>query len=138
MTLLEAITTILVTHSSKGAISPDILAPEIIATADRHGVNPYLLTKIVLVESRGIASAVNLSTDDHGLMQINERTRESSGISTWCVKQWQCNLHVGTKILARVLKMRNGRPCMFNVGPRGRLPKYETTCKKYEAKLAAL
>lgn len=136
--MLTLITSLLMANAAPNAIPASELAPAIIYTAARHGVNPVLVTQIILVESRGIQSAYNAKTEDHGLMQINEKTRIAYNLSTWCVKQWQCNLNSATRILADMLKMRGGRACMFNVGPRGRLPQYETACLRYESKLVSM
>lgn len=136
--MTATILSMLLTHAAPQSVPAEELAAEIMHAAEKTGVDAILLTRVVLVESRGVPSAYNRETIDHGLMQINERTRISAGITPWCVKQWRCNLHAGAKILAGMLRMRNGRECVYNLGPKGRLPQYEAACKKYEAKLASL
>lgn len=136
--MLQVITALLLTHAAPGSVSPTELAPAIVATATRHSVDAVLLTQVLLVESRGKATAINHESDDHGLMQINERTRELYGFSKWCVKQWQCNLNAGAKVLADALRIKNGRPCVYNGGPRFRLEKYAFACDNYERKLATI
>lgn len=136
--MLELITAMLLSNSSLQAVPAEKLAPAIVAAANRHNVSAVLITQIILVESRGVASAYNSKTSDHGLMQINERTRVAYSISKWCAKQWQCNLDSATRILADMYKISGARPCFFNIGPKGRFEEYRKTCEKYEAKLWAL
>jgi len=135
MTTLSAILVMLSTHSAPTAVPAQELAPAIIYAALRHDVDPKLLTRILLVESRGIATAINTATDDHGLMQINKRTQALYGISDWCVKIWQCNLDKAAKILA---DMPEDRTCRFNVGTRRIVGRLEEACLKYERKLASI
>jgi soluble lytic murein transglycosylase-like protein len=133
--MLEIIVAMLVANSTPGAVPAEQLAPAIVAAGSRHGIDPTLVAQIVLVESGGVPGAYNASTEDHGLMQINEATRKAYNVSMWCAKQWQCNLDSATRILADMWRIRGARPCMFNLGPRGRLPQYETSCLRYEKKL---
>ena len=136
--MIEVITALLVTYSAPGAISATELAPAIIETANKHNLSPILLTRIILIESKGLPGAFNADTIDHGLLQINERTRAAYGLTDTCVRDWRCNLDAGAKILADMLAMEGSRPCVFNVGPRGRFKKYETACLRYERKLASI
>lgn len=136
--MLDLVLTLVVANSAPGAVPAAELAPAIRYAANRHGVDPVLLARIVMVESRGVANAYNAKSQDHGLLQVNERTRRAYGFSHWCMQQWQCSLDAGAIVLRDLLKMRDSRPCTYNVGPRGRLPQYETVCEKYEAKLAAM
>ena len=136
--MLATITALLLSHATPGALPEQELAPAILYAAAQHNVSPILLTQILLVESRGLPHAVNSDTDDHGLMQINEATRKLYGISKWCIKQWRCNLHAGARILADGLRLDGGRPCVYNVGPRGRFEKYANACLRYERKLATV
>lgn len=133
--MLNIVTALLVAHSAPNAVPAKELAPAIYQAAAKYGVDPVLLTKIVLVESLGVPGAYNAKTADHGLVQINEATRKAYGISLACVRNWRCNLLSASRILADMLKMDRSRPCMYNVGPRGRLPQYATACLRYEKKL---
>lgn len=135
MSTLSAIMIMLSTHSAPTAVPAKELAPAIIYAALRHDVDPKLLTRILLVESRGISTAVNTATDDHGLMQINKKTQELYGISDWCVKIWQCNLDKAALILS---EMPEDRTCRYNVGTRRIIGRLEVACLHYERKLASI
>lgn len=132
---MQVIVAMLVAHAAPNAVPAAQLAPAIIYAAERHSVDPVLLTQILLVESRGNAGAFNSATQDHGIMQINERTRVAYGISKWCAAQWRCNINSATRILADMWRMQGARPCVYNLGPRGRFSRYEAACLKYEKKL---
>jgi Transglycosylase SLT domain len=133
--MLALIVAMLTTHAAPNAVPVEQLAPAIISAGLRHGIDPVTITQIVLVESRGVPGAYNNDTQDHGLMQINEATRKAYGISTWCAKQWQCNLNSATRIMADMWRIKGARACMYNGGPKFRLPQYETPCLQYEKKL---
>lgn len=133
--MLTLITTMLIANSAPGAVDAKLLAPAIIQTARKYRLSPVLLTRIVLVESRGVATAYNVRTQDHGLVQINERTRVAYKISIGCVRNWKCNLDASARILADMLKMGGGRACTYNLGPKGRFSKYQKACLTYESKL---
>lgn len=135
---MEIVLALIVAHSAPNAVPAQKLAPAIVYAAERHNVEPELLARIIMVESNGNPKAVNATSDDHGLTQINARTAEAYNISPWCLKTWQCNLHYSAKILADMKKMRGFRPCMYNAGPKGRLERFKTVCEKYETKLASL
>ncbi len=137
MTLLTAVTAILVGNLAPGAVPAPILAPAIINAAAKHDVDAKLLARIVVVESRGLASAVNRKTDDHGLVQINAKTASLYGISSSCLKDWKCNLDAAALILSDLSQLSNFRACTYNVGPKGRFLKYREACERYETKLAA-
>lgn len=137
MTTLNAITAMLLASASPNAVPAEQLAPQLLATALQHDVDPKLLTRIVLLESRGVATAYNSKTVDHGLVQINEATRKAYGLSNWCMRIWQCNLNAGARILADMYKIADARPCVYNLGPKGRFARYEKTCNKYETMLAS-
>lgn len=125
----------LVANSNTGAVPATELAPAIMSAAVRHKVDPILVTQILLVESAGVPGAYNKDTKDHGLMQINEHTRVAYGISNWCAKQWQCNIDSATRILADMQRLRGFKSCVYNGGPKFRLPQYETPCLQYQKKL---
>lgn len=136
--MIEVVTALLVAYSAPNAVPAKDLAPAIMKVAVKYRISATLLTRIVLIESRGVASAYNAETFDLGLMQINERTRIAYGLTDVCMADWRCNLEAGAMILADMLAMEGSRPCVFNVGPRGRFKKYETVCKQYERRLASI
>lgn len=136
--MIEVITALLVTYSAPNAIPAQELAPAIMKAAVKHRVSAILLTRIILIESKGVPTAFNSDTIDHGLLQINERTRIAYGLTQKCLSDWRCNLDAGAKILSDMLAMEDSRPCVYNVGPRGRFKKYETACLRYESRLEAL
>lgn len=136
--MLAIITSLLLANAVPGAVPAEELAPAIIYTAARHKVDPVLLTRIILVESGGIANAYNKSTQDHGLAQINEKTRITYGLSKWCLDTWQCNLDAAAMILADMWRIKGSRMCVYNMGPRGRFLKNRRPCEKYEEKLLAI
>lgn len=138
MTILNVITAMLTGHLAPGAVPPKVLAPAIIEAARAHNVDPKLIARIVIIESRGKADAYNAKTGDYGLMQLNKATILAYGISETCVKNWRCNLIKGTKVLADMLSMKGARSCVYNLGPKGRFKKYETACVRYETKLASI
>ncbi len=125
-------------NSSKKAVPPAILAPEIKRLSDAYGVSPYTIMRIVLVESRGIPSAYNKRTKDYGLMQLNAHTMKVYGISVTCALNWQCNLEAGIMILSEMQDIAGYRVCMYNLGPKGRFKVNHLPCKKYETKIASI
>jgi soluble lytic murein transglycosylase-like protein len=133
--MLQLIVAMLVANSTHGAVPAEQLAPAIVAAGSRHGIDPTLVAQIVLVESGGVPGAYNPRTADHGLMQINEATRKAYNVSMWCAKQWQCNLDSATRILADMWRIKGAKACMYNGGPKFRLPRYEAPCLRYQKKL---
>lgn len=107
------------------AIPAHELAHAIVQEAAIAAVDPVLVAKIVMVESRGRPDAVS-DTNDIGLMQINA----IHGIEERCLLDWRCNLKAGVAILAQ---FRNHRPCAYNVGYRYKTRL--TKCLQYEARL---
>lgn len=134
--MLELITSLLLSNASPQAVPADVLAPEILRVAQKRQVSAIMLTRIILVESRGVANAKNDETEDYGLLQINERTRSSYGFTRACLKDWKCNLDAGAQILSDLLMMDGGRVCAYNLGPKGRFKKYREHCLNYERKIA--
>lgn len=126
------------THSAPNAVPAKQLVPAIVRAAARHNVPAELLTRIVMVESRGVAGAYNAVSDDRGLMQINAVTAKAYGFMPKCLKNWKCNLDAAAIILSDMRKLDGFRECVYNVGPRGRLEKYKAACERYEQKLASL
>ncbi len=136
MTLLATVTAILVGNLAPGAVPAKELAPAIVEASRAYRVDAKLIARIVVVESRGIATATNSRTQDYGLMQVNKTTQIAYGFTDVCLKDWRCNLLAGTKVLHDLLAMKGSRPCVFNIGPRGRFLKYKVVCERYELKLA--
>lgn len=135
--MVEVITALLIANSAPGAIPAEVLAPAIMQAAVKHRVSAVLLTRILLVESRGVANAYNPITQDYGLLQINERTRRSYGLTNRCMANWRCNLDAGAMILADLLAIDGSRACTYNIGPRGRFAKYKEPCERYEHRIAS-
>lgn len=128
----EAILALLIAHAAPQAVEPAKLAHEIMVVSKQYNADPELLTRIILVESRGIANAYNSHSADHGLMQINSRTARAYGIPHSCLYDWKCNLRAGARLVA---KLR--RPCHYNTGAVG-AKKYPKQCLRYEKNLANL
>lgn len=100
------------------------LAREIKKVSKLYGVPSMTIARVLLVESRGVASA-HSDTGDFGLMQINQ----VHGVSKRCLTAWQCNMAFGTFLISRTKRI-----CEYNVGKRGNIK----ACRRYEAKLEAL
>lgn len=128
---LSALIIFITAHAAPNAVPPAQLATAILAEATAQGVRPKLVAKVMLQESRGVATAYNKASKDYGLMQINERTAKALRLSKACLANWKCNLKAGVSILAKAK-----RPCHYNVGATGAL-KYPGLCLKYETKLAS-
>lgn len=96
-------------------------------------VDPVLITRLVLLESRGLAHATNKKTGDHGLLQINKRTAMAYKLHNSCLYNLQCNLRAGIRILKDMQKWKNYRVCCFNVGRR--LDDKKKACESYIKKL---
>ena len=123
---MQAIISLLMAFSGPKAIPPQQLAPAIIKEAKANHVDPILLTKIILVESKANRNA--RFNHDHGIMQINE-VHKLSGL---CLYNWQCNLHEGARILAQ-----SGSICAYHLGKRGE-KKYPKECLTYLEKIDSI
>lgn len=130
---MEYLISLLLMHSAPGAVPAEELAHEIMVQSKHYNVDPVLVAKVVIVESRGKAAAKNRRSSDHGLMQINARTAKALGISQACLYDWRCNLRHGVQMLAKLK-----RPCHYNVGPSGPARHGFGMCLKYEQKLAGI
>lgn len=123
---------LLLTHSAPGSVDAHRLAPAIIAVSAKYNLDPELVTRIILTESRGRANAINLKTEDYGLMQINIKTATAMGVSKQDLMVWQKNIQIGAKVLSQM-----DRICRYNVGTaKLQGPRLER-CTKYERKLAS-
>jgi soluble lytic murein transglycosylase-like protein len=128
--------TMLVTYSAPGSVPAKELATEIQKASTYYKLDPTLLTKIVLQESRGIASAHNAKSHDHGLMQINQKTAVGLGITPKCLYNWKCNLNAGAAILAQYKKLKGFKPCHYNTGPSGATKNGGKKCMAYAKALS--
>lgn len=133
--VIKAIEQTLKRNSNKKAVPAKELAPVIIRLSELYDVDPMVITRIIMVESKGLAKAYNKRTNDYGLMQLNGRTMKAYGITKQCALTWQCNLEAGIRILADI---SDGRTCRYNVGS-GKLHKQKLVrCLRYERKLASI
>ncbi len=122
------LTLIFLTLFNAKAPTPFETAVLIVNIAREENVDPMLLAKIVVIESRGNPSAINKRTKDYGIAQINLKSHPQ--VSEACAMNKACGLRAGAKILARAKK-----PCAYNLGAKGSLnnPK---SCLQYHLKLA--
>jgi soluble lytic murein transglycosylase-like protein len=134
--MLQTILLMLNMHLAPNAIPADILAKEIVHVSNAHNINPILVTKIILQESKGIENAYNPSSGDHGIMQLNNATIANMGLSHKCVYNWKCNIKAGTKLLATLNKHKDFRPCHYNTGRVGSKRNGGKNCLAYEYKLS--
>ncbi len=121
---IKAIEAFLKPRLAPKAVPAKLLAPEIKRLSKLFGVPGIVIAKVLIVESRGIASAQS-STGDYGIMQVNAVHQ----VSQRCLNDWKCNLAFGVYLLSRVKKT-----CQYNTGLHGSL----RACAAYERKLAAL
>lgn len=122
-------------NSSPKAVPADKLAPVILKLAREYELEPDLITRIILLESKGEEKAYNRHTKDFGLMQINARTAKAYGLSRTCLMAWKCNLEAGIRILSDI---GDGRVCRYNVGSKPLKGLRLKSCLKYERKLASI
>ena len=128
---------LIISHSSAGSIPALELTTELHEVSIKYHVNPELLTRIMLLESKGLEHAYNSATGDYGLMQINHRTAAAYNIGHRCLKYWKCNIRIGARILADMQKSKRYRPCAYNVGT-SHIGTRMKNCLTYENKLAIL
>lgn len=131
MSIILSLTMVFSEYSAATAVPAPELAQATFEVAAKHGLNPYLLARVMLVESRGRPHAYNARTDDWGLMQINRRSHPH--VNKKCLTEWRCNLEVGAAILARAR-----RPCNYNLGAKSLIGTRMQKCLKYEHKLATV
>lgn len=97
----------------------------------QENVDPILVTRMVIVESRGNPRAINWKTGDYGIAQINVKSHPH--IPMTCLMNAECGLREGIKILKATK-----RPCQYNLG-RGVLTEARMRkCVQYESKLASI
>ena len=128
---LQALITFFGIHSAPAAIPAPELAAAVLQESKAAGVDSILVAKVIMQESRGVATSTNKRTKDFGLMQVNEKTAKGLGITKACLENWRCNLRQGVKLLAKA-----NRPCAYNLGNAGS-KKWPKSCIKYELKLAS-
>jgi len=117
-------------HASPKAVPAKVLAPVIIKLSRTYNVDPLLVVRIILIESRGIEKAYNKHSNDYGIAQIHLRGKNKTKANIACAMRWQCGLEMGIKIMATTK-----RGCNYNQGPRVR---NIILCEKYERKLASI
>lgn len=102
-------------HAAKGVdvaeLSAAIKHESAVAKQD-----PVLITRLVLLESRGLSQARNKKTDDRGLLQINKHTASAYKLNSDCLYDMRCNLRAGIKILKDMKRSSRFRPCSYNLG----------------------
>lgn len=130
---MNATIIMLLMQYGSGAIEPVELANEIIVVSERYNVDPELVTRIIIVESRANPKAYNSASQDTGLMQINKVHQ----VPQVCLNDWRCNLAKGVALLAHMKRSKNFRPCHYNTGAAGSR-KYPKQCLQYETKIANL
>lgn len=128
---LQALITFFSMHSAPAAIPAPELAAAVLQESKAAGVNSALVAKVIMQESRGVATATNKRTKDFGLMQINDKTAAGLKITPQCLENWRCNLRQGVRLLAKAK-----RPCAYNLGATGAI-RWPKSCMKYEMKLAS-
>lgn len=124
------ILSLLLKHAAVNAVPAPKLVKEIFIVSKQYKVSPLVLAKIIMVESKGNAAAINYRTHDYGLMQIHDSTAELYGFDKKCLLDWKCNLRAGTRILADVTRV-----CRYNVGTGVLKGDRLEKCLQYEAKL---
>lgn len=135
----SVILTLLINNLAPGAVSPHALAAEITLVAEQYHVDAETLTRIIIIESRGLEHAYNRKTQDYGIMQLNARTIKAYGSSTPCAMQWTCGLRLGARVLRDMQKYTgSARACHYNVGTGSLIDARLRNCLKYERKLATL
>jgi hypothetical protein len=130
---IESILKQLETHGAKDMVNPKELAPAILHMSQYYNVDYRVITKVLLLESRGRANAYNKRTRDYGLMQVNIRTAEYYNVSKKCLADWRCNLRIGVEILKKAK-----RACNYNVGNSKLTHARMKRCLIYERKLASI
>lgn len=96
-----------------------------------EGVDPITVAKIVIIESRGNAHAINWKTGDYGVMQVNLKSHPKISLS--CSLNMKCGLRAGVRILKNAK-----RPCSYNVGNATLKGLRLKNCLIYESKLASI
>lgn len=130
---MELILALFMQNLAKDAVPAKDLAAEVMWLSAAYEVNPETVARIIIVESRGREKAMNRSTNDYGLMQLNEVTMKRMGISMKCAMHWKCNLKMGIRILSGT-----NRVCQYNVGTGSLIDARLKRCLHYEKKLANL
>ncbi len=130
---MELILALLLNNLAPGAIPAEKLAPAIIKAANKFEVDPVLLTRIVLVESKGLEKAQNEITQDYGIAQLNINTMNAMGITKKCALEYKCNLMWAAKILSQFKRV-----CSYNVGTGSLIGTRLKNCLRYEQRLAKI
>lgn len=125
----------LLKKASPKAVPAKDLAPAILQTSLKYGLDYHLLMAVILLESRGVSTAHNKRTCDHGIGQINIRTAQAMGLSMTCLYNWRCNLDATARILSEI---QDGNICRYNVGTGNLIGNLLVMCRNYERRLASI
>ena len=110
--------------------NPKPLANSIDLVSSQEQVDPVILTKMVIVESKGNPLAVNSRTEDYGILQIHLKVHPEIGFM--CAMIQDCGLRAGAKILKTL-----NRPCEYNLGKKGAIINVKK-CLQYESNLDSI
>lgn len=132
---IKAISEQLKRKASPHAVPAKILAPVILRASLKYGINYRLLTSVILLESRGVASAYNKKTKDYGLGQINIKTAKAMGLSMTCLLTIECNVYATASIISTI---NDGNICVYNLGTRRLIGLRLIKCNAYERKIASM
>lgn len=124
----------LLKHSAPGAVAAEPLARAVYKLSEQYDVDPELVVKIIIVESKGRAGAINKKSSDYGIMQVNKSTAWLYGFSNECLMNWRCGLEAGIIVLSDLQDSKKYRHCSYNTGLKWE--KKITACRKYESLLA--
>ena len=119
-------------HAAKGVDVAELSAA-IKHEAGAVGVDPVFITRLVLLESRGVSHAYNKKTNDRGILQINKHTARAYKLQDNCITDMRCNLRAGIKILKDMKRSSRFRQCSYNLG--NKVDRYKKVCNDYERKL---
>lgn len=135
--MFESILALIVAHSASKAVDPTVLAGVIYTISNAYAVDPVLVTKIMLVESKGVQWAYNKRGPDYGLMQLNWRTLRAYNVPRAHRFTVEHNIEVGVQYLAQLMQRKDFKPCMYNLGPTG-AKKHPKSCLTYTRKLDSI
>jgi len=131
---MDTLLALFLTFNSPKAVPAKALAEHVEKVSKNANIDPVLLAQIIIVESKGVPYAYNKRSKDHGIMQINNATARSMGLSRKCLYSWKCNVEAGALILSSLKRNGKLQACHYNTGPKGHIKK-PTACKKYQSKL---
>lgn len=139
MRRIQALTLLLCSIASNSRAAPPIFLPHqvpIQQAAKKYNLSPELLTRIMLVESRGRIEAVS-PTGDLGLMQVSPATLRAYNMDARAIQtSSQYSIDAGARVLKDLQRHYSARepttwPCRYNIGGQ-KLPR---ACANYLNKL---